>query len=188
MSESSANRVAEIAGWFAAHEDGNFLVNPPSNSTRVDGDPATARTILYLAKAHCRDRMHGLDDLPQPWATITRPGLPIVEDLEFLRGSGQPTRAYIGDGDPADLICFAWLREHLPIQWRGVCDELVRRHGNLRYSGIHIPLANAEQASLPLLERVCPDWRELLGPVCSSLLTSGFKIELEGANMKSWSF
>jgi len=32
-----------------------------------------------------------------------------------------------------------------------------------------------------LLQVLCPDYRQLLGPYCSSLLDAGFKIEVEGA-------
>jgi len=88
---------------------------------------------------------------------------------------------FVGDADPPDILVFSWLREYVPIRWHGVNDEFLVRHGNRDYGGIRIPLSDAERETVRKLPQFCPDFRELLGEYCSSLLDDGFKIELEGA-------
>ncbi len=45
-----------------------------------------------------------------------------------------------------------------------------------------IAAPDAERETVGKLPQFCPDFRELLGEYCSSLLDDGFKIELEGAS------
>jgi hypothetical protein len=42
-------------------------------------------------------------------------------------------------------------------------------------------MSETELEARKLLPDLCPDYRQLLGPYCSSLLDRGFKIEVEGA-------
>ena len=179
MSES---RIESIEQWFGSQEDGEFCAYPASHvSTRV-GDSATASTLIYTTKHHCLSRISGITGFQQPIATIARYGLPTINDLPFVRGSS-PTlaRIFIGDADPPDILVFCWLREHLPIVWHGVNDDFLDRHGNRDYRDIHIRMSDAEQQTAGDLSRFCPDYRDLVGEYCSSLLADGFKIELEGA-------
>jgi len=182
MNSASTNRIEAIESWFRANDDGDFCVCPSDHaSVRISGN-GDAQTVVYITKNHCLSRICGLTQLHQPVATLGRCGLPVNDDLPFVRGSATSvTRMFIGDADPPDLLAFAWLREHLPIEWHGVSDEFLVRHGNLNNARIQIRLSKSEMAAVPALTKFCPDFRDLLGPYCSSLLDNGFKIELEGA-------
>lgn len=141
-----------------------------------------AGTVIYTTKHLCLSRISGIAEFQQPVVTIARYGLPINDDLPFLHGSSPSVdRVFIGDADPPDILVFSWLREHLPIVWHGVNDEFLIRHGNRGDEGIRIRMSDAERETIPNLLCFCPDFRELLGEYCSSLLDGGFKIEVEGA-------
>jgi hypothetical protein len=78
-------------------------------------------------------------------------------------------------------MIFSWLREHLSIIWHGVNDKFLEIHGNRDIAWIRIKMSETELEARKLLPDLCPDYRQLLGPYCSSLLDRGFKIEVEGA-------
>jgi len=180
MSHAPASRADEIEAWFLAHDDGEFCVIPPDRPSARIGDPRNAGTIVYTTKPHCLSRIRNLCRLQQPIATVGRYGLPRGNDLPFIRGASL-YRIFLGDADPPDILAFAWLCEHLPIQWYGVNDDFLAQHGTRNFDPIRIPLSGAERETVPVLPRLCPNFHELLGEYCSSLLDSGFKIELEGA-------
>ncbi len=178
----SSQIVESIEDWFRCHDDGQFSANTKRvRSTRI-GNCELAATIIYTTKHLYLSRVKGIESLPQPIATIGRYGLPINDDLWFVRGSTKlSTRIFIGDADPPDILVFAWLREHFPIEWHGVNDEFLKHHGNRDRDSITIRMSQNELASIPNLKRLCPDFRDLLGEYGSSLVDGGFKIELEGA-------
>lgn len=180
MNQASQDRVDEIEAWFLAHKDGEFGVAPSDYASVRIGDAATARTIVYTTKHQCLRRIRDLSQLPEPIATLGRYGLPTDDDLPFVCRSS-PTRIFIGDCDPPDILVFAWLREHLPIVWHGVNDDFLERHGTRSLDWIRIPLSAAERKAVSVLPQLCPDFRTLLGKYCSSIIDDGFKIELEGA-------
>ena len=180
MNQASQNRIAEIEAWFLAHDDGEFAVAPSDYLSVRIGDAATARTIVYTTKHSCIARIRNLSQLPEPIAVLGRYGLPADDDLPFVSGSS-PTRIFIGDCDPPDLLVFAWLREHLPIVWHGVNDIFLERHGTRSLDWIRVPLSASERKTVSILPQLCPDFRGLLGEYCSSVIDDGFKIELEGA-------
>jgi hypothetical protein len=180
MNQASQDRLYEIEAWFLAHEDGEFAVARSDYSSVRIGDAATARTIVYTTKHQCLPRIRNLSQLLEPIATLGRYGLPAADDLRFVCGSS-PTRIFIGDCDPPDILVFAWLREHLPIVWHGVNDDFLEGHGTRSMDWIRIPLSVAERKTVSILPQLCPDFRELLGEYCSSVIDDGFKIELEGA-------
>ena len=182
MTRSSARRIKSIESWFRANEDDEFCECPPDHRSDRSGDHATARTVIYTTKSHCLPRIRGLKQFESPIATIGRYGLPSSRDLPFLQGASPLiNRIFLGDADPPDILVFAWLREHVPIRWDGVNDEFLVRHGNQDDDSIRIRLSDAERETVRKLPQFCPDFRELLGEYCSSLLGDGFKIELEGA-------
>lgn len=115
-------------------------------------------------------------------AVLGRYGLPAVADLPFVLGNS-PQRVFLGDCDPPDILIFVWLREHLPIVWHGVNDEFLERHGTRSFDEIRIPMSDAERATVSILPRLCPDFRQLVGEYCASILEDGFKIEIEGATI-----
>ena len=180
MSKDTRSRVIEIESWFRSHENGEFCVMPMERASIWDGSTNEAKTIIYTTKHHCLPRIKGLSELPPPVATISRGGLPVADDLRRLNGQAQ-TRIFIGDADPPDLLAFAWLREHVPFAWHGVNDAFLNRHATRDLDCIRIKLSTDEQETVPQLGRFCPDYRELLGEYCASLIDAGFKIELEGA-------
>jgi hypothetical protein len=85
----------------------------------------------------------------------------------------------LGDADSADLLIFAWLRERLPIDYRGLGDELLIQCGVELCDNLTIPLTESEVAALPLVMNCVGDLQSQLGPWCSALLSSGRKIEIE---------
>jgi hypothetical protein len=180
MVDSSATRIDQIESWFRMHDDGDFSVLPSDHPSSQIGNFANARTIIYTTKRHCVARIKGLSQFGEPIATIGRYGLPIRGDLPLLRGSVQ-SPIFIGDCDPPDLMIFSWLREHLPIVWHGVNDQFLDIHGNRDFAWIRIKMSESESEATRLLQDLCPDYRQLLGHYCSSLLDAGFKIEVEGA-------
>ena len=181
MSADSQNLVAAIERRFREHEDGEFSIVPSEVPSVRVGDGLTARTLIYTTKQHCLSRIE-VGELVQPVAFLGRYGLPGRVDLDWLRGGSQEvSRLFVGDADPPDLLIFAWLREHFSIRWEGVSDDFLKARG---YGGdpcIQIRLAESERAATGELARLCPDYRELVGPSCASLLERGLKIELEGA-------
>jgi hypothetical protein len=179
MAEPSASRIDQIESWFYTHDDGDFVVLPSEYSSVQIGDLASAKTIVYTTKKHCVPRIKGLSRFGGPIATIARYGLPLLSDLVLLRGLSQ-SRIFIGDSDPPDLLIFAWLREHIPIVWHGVSDDFLVHHGTRDMPSIRIVMSDSEVEACRHLPDLCPDYRQLLGPYCSSLLEGGFKIEVEG--------
>lgn len=175
------DRVGAIEKWFREQEDGDFSIASPEIPSVRGGDCLAARTLIYTTKQYFLPRIE-ISAFLQPVATLARYGLPSRDDLDYLRGGcSEMSRHFIGDADPPDLLVFAWLREHLPIQWAGVSDDFLSSHFYDGYPGIHIRLSDSERAAVAELGRFCPDYRELLGDSCASLLESGMKIELEGA-------
>ena len=175
------NRVAAIEEWFREHEDGDFSIVPVEIPSARDGDSLAARTLIYITKQSCLPRIE-VGAFVQPVATLARYGLPSLDDLDYLRsGCSEVSRLFFGDADPPDLLVFAWLREHVPIQWAGVSHDFLNSRSYDGNPGIHIRLSDSERAAIAELGRLCPDYRGLVGKSCASLLDIGMKIELEGA-------
>jgi hypothetical protein len=178
--QSSKERVDAIEAWFHSHDDGDFGIAPDGyDSVRV-GNPMLAKTVIYTTKNACLSRVRSLSQLPSPMAVIGRYGLPTVDDLPFVFGSS-PSRIFIGDCDPPDILIFSWLREHLPIVWHGVNDNFLELHRTRFIEWIWIPMSVSEREAVSLLPELCPDYRKLIGDYCASVLEDGFKIEIEGA-------
>ena len=180
MHHDRPTRCSEIADWFRTHEDGEFCIVPPEQPLMSDGIWCEALTLLYAMKPFCLSRIRGLSELPQPISAMGGPGLPAYHELPHVPRSVQK-HIFVGDADPPDLMVYAWLREHLAIEWYGVSDDFLIRHGTRISERITIPLSDAERAAVTQLHRFCPDYRMLLGPSCAALIESGFKIEVEGA-------
>lgn len=175
-------RLARIEEWFYRGEDSDFTVLPSTVPSQLLGNFELANTIIYTTKQHCLSRIPGISESPNPIASVGRYGLPVLVDLPLFRGNSV-TRLFIGDADPVDLLVFSWLREHVPFVWYGINDLFLEKHGTQDISQIHLRLSESEGLVRPHLQAICPDYRELLGPYCSSLIDNGYKIELEGAIM-----
>ncbi len=164
--------TTQIESWFRRQDDGEFAILMPDQFER-QGDVESAATIVYTTKPACVSRMQ-LAATGSAIAIAGGYGLPDAAALETL-----PKHAewrFVGDADPPDLLIFAWLRTHHPIQWRGVCDAMLPANS----SAITIAQSPSERAAVPLLNSLCPDYRDLIGPRCAALLAEGQKIELEG--------
>ena len=182
MTPTSRNPVEAIETWFRAHEDGEFGILPPDHASALRGERRAARTIIYTTKPHCLSRIISLSGFPQPIAMIGRYGLPATTDLAFFDDLAERASCvFVGDADPPDILVFAWLKEHIPIAWSGVNDEWLLPRDKCDLAAISIPMSNAEKSTVPELSSFCPGFRDMLGECCSSLLDSGFKIEVEGA-------
>ena len=182
MTPTASNRVRQIESWFHDHEDGEFVVVPSERPSSLVGDRSVSRTVIYTTKVLALGRNLRAFDVAPPILLVGRYGLPISTDLIHLNGLPAGTHCYFaGDADPPDLMAFAWLREHAPIGWLGVSDELLNRSPTADRSWMEIPMSDAENQAVRKLPGLCPDYRDLVGPHCSATLDRGFKIELEGA-------
>ncbi len=180
MKTSSQDRINAIEAWFQSHDDGDFARMPEEHLSTRSGDFNTAKSILYMTKPGCLPRIKLLLHVLQPLAVIGRYGLPDMRDMPLIQDSSS-TIIFIGDADPPDILVYAWLREHAKIAWMGVSDSFLDQHGNHAPPAIRLPLSDTEREVLKHLDKLCPDYRMLVGEFCASLLDAGVKIELEGA-------
>lgn len=183
MNQASQERIDAIEAWFVARDDGDFGVAPPGYCSMRTGDAVLARTVVYTTKHQCLSRVRSLPLLATPVAVLGRCGLPTVADLPFVFGTS-PSRIFIGDCDPPDILIFAWLREYVPMVWHGVSDEFLELHRTRSIDWIRIPMSESERETVAILPKLCPDFRKLIGEYCASNLDDGFKIELEGATIE----
>lgn len=180
--------VGTIERWFDDNRDGEFVRCERMEPYSIIG-PTTTSLILYSPKLRCVLRaIEHADDLSM--AVISRYGLPQSEDVAWMRTlvAGRELM-FLGDADPPDLLLFAWLRAHLPMRFLGVSDRLLESLGGKPGGGNAMPLSADEKDALIVVEQTCPEFRELVGPFCASLLDNGFKIELEaaiGRSANSW--
>ncbi len=184
MARTSTNRQREIESWFHDHEDGEFAVLPAEHPSTVVGDRVVSRTVIYTTKLHCLVQNVEAFSVARPVMMLGRCGLPLPSDLIHLAEFAIDASChFVGDADPPDVLAFAWLREHVAIGWLGVNDALLNGAQNSENAPTALSMSAAERAAMEVLPVLCPDFRELLGPYCSSVLDRGFKIELETAMM-----
>lgn len=161
-------------------EDGDFFIARRIDSFDVIPPMVDSDTVLYCTKKHCISRFIHLLDAPPSFRAISRYGLPSEEDVDWLRDQvGQRRFLFWGDADPADLLHFAWLREHLQIEHVGMSDQLLSKCKVAVEDNYTIELRQSELAALPLVTECLGDLAELLGPLCAGLLNAGRKIEME---------
>lgn len=172
----------KIRDWFATHEDdqGDFFVATRDRPFSVIPPTAGIKEIMYCTKQHCLRRL--LRDLGGQlhMAAVMRGGLPSSDDVEWLRGQvGSQRMLFLGDADPCDLLTYALLREHLPIDYVGVSDGLLLRCGVDLDESLTIQLVPPEIEALSLIVECLGDLESQLGPWCAGLLSLGRKIEME---------
>jgi hypothetical protein len=170
----------QIATWFSDHGDGEFVCAAVGDAYAIGGSENETGRVLYTTKPTTLAHVLRRHDLAMRVPTIGRYGLPNEQDvtklLSFARG--RPF-AFLGDADPVDLLIFAWLRSHLPIEYVGINYSLIEMLGVEIDETTAIPLCESELSSMPLLAVTCPDYRDLLGPQVAQLLDSGSKLEIE---------
>lgn len=182
----AADILKRIEEWFAQPCDGGefWQCEPTDEFTVVGPVPESAdTTYVYSTKPHCvtfAKREHReFDGL----GFIGRYGLPRAKDVAWIRRVLDGRRmAFLGDMDPVDLMTFAWWRAMLApgqVAFLGVGDGYLDRLGIEIPEHYMIPLAADELRAMPVLELVCPDYRELVGDRCSARLDTGLKIEVE---------
>jgi hypothetical protein len=180
MTSSSHDRVAKIEAWFHSYNDGEFTVLSDDERSKFFCEFEPAETVAYLTKSHCRSCLEFTPEIVHPLTVVARYGLPRSDDLAVLR-TGSAKRLFFGDTDPVDVFIYAWLREHMPIDWHCVNDRFLHLDSTNHLSHYHIRLTESEAAAVAILPDIIPEYRELLGPYCSSFFDRGFKIELESA-------
>lgn len=181
-----------IRDWFEQHDDddGDFCIAPRSVPFDVVPPKNATDTVLYCTKQHLIHKLlHELDDEKQgdeklenwpPFATVLRYGLPSESDIAWLAATtGSRRLLFLGDADPADLLIYAWLRERLTIEYRGLSDALLEKCGVPFENRLTIEMKPAERAAMPLVMHHLGDLPATLGPWCGGLLAAGRKIELE---------
>jgi hypothetical protein len=172
----------QIQEWFETHEDGDgdFFISPSGYPFSVIPPKADTESIVYCTKQHCLlELVRELGD-DHTVAAVMRGGLPSVEEADWLSSMvGSRRLLFLGDADPADLLIFAWLREHLPVQHVGLSDRLLRQCGVESRDNLTIALSEPEVSALPLVTQCLGALMGYLGPRCSRLLFSGRKTELE---------
>lgn len=171
-----------IRDWFASHQngDGDFFVAAGCDPFTVIPPRSTNNTIIYSTKKHNVLRLaHDLGS-ELAFGAVLRCGLPSSEDIDWLRTFvGSRRLIFLGDADPADLLTFALLREHLPIEYIGLTDQLLTKAEVEPGDHLTIALSDSEAAALPLLSDCFGELSSHLGYWCSSLLSSSRKIEVE---------
>jgi hypothetical protein len=171
-----------IESWFRAHEDGEFCQSPLDCPFELANVSSSCRTLIYTTKRHCVRRLIEVSGANARVGMIGRYGLPCKDDVErIVNLKGDRMCIFLGDADPPDLLVFAWIRAHLPISWWGVSDAFLAAFGVEPTTNRTVRLSDSELLALAEVNELCPDFRDLLGPKCASLLDDGRKLELEGA-------
>jgi hypothetical protein len=170
----------DIRRWFLEHEDGDFVVPPRDHPYSVVPPSSPSQTIIYTTKprsllAPLTDR-----DAASTYGVIGRCGLPSESDVHWLRRVADGFNLlFVGDADPPDLLVFSWLRSRMSLSFRGLNDTLLKECGVALGDHITIRHSPGEAAAMPLAVQCIPDWESLLGPDCTTLMKSGWKIETE---------
>lgn len=172
--------IEAIEKHFHRLDDGDFGTLRSSHKSHSLDSLLSADALVYTTKVHCAPRARPLLSIHERLAFVGHYGLPTNEDLQLLWDAKRPIR-FLGDADPPDIMIYAWLRHQVPIEWLGVSDRFLAASGDPSIEPVKIPLSSSELASIDLVGKLVPEFREWLGPQCSSLWASGFKIELEGA-------
>jgi hypothetical protein len=171
-----------IRDWFEMNDgdESDCVIAPSGQPLSVVPPSHSADAILYCTKQH--PILNLFDDLggEPPFGTVLRYGLPSDADAEWLAVAANSRRLlFLGDADAADLLIYAWLREHLAIEYCGLRDTLLEKCGVPFEVHLTIPMNASELAALPLVEQCSGDLQSALGPWCGGLLSSGRKIEIE---------
>lgn len=177
--------VATLIEQFFAdqHDDGDFSIASHGASFSFVAPRGDGGRIIYTTKRHAVQSAFTEDDAPCDVGMIGRYGLPNRSDVPWLRRMlGDLELHFLGDMDPPDLMIFAWLRAALHpsvIVHFGVNDSLCERLRLTIPDNFTIPLSPSEQAALPLLAKLFPDFADTVGPVCAKRLHDGYKVEVE---------
>lgn len=163
------NRVAEF-------DDGELL--GPSLYTIWEPDTDKS-SVVYSTKYHAAIRLLGGDPV-EARPLNSHYGLPAVADLSWLRTLIRDRTVYfLGDFDPLDVLIFVAVREHLPMTYLSLTDNVLGNVANALGEGCTIGLSPQEQLAMQVLAEICPQYRALIGPTCAALWEVGRKLELK---------
>ncbi|GEM_PF-2409708 len=152
-------------------------------------DAKRPRALVLTTKRSWIDWAGG--DLPNDLLVLQHYGLPVPQQIRFIRGLCQDagtTAIFVGDLDPLDLLIYAAWRlgpsrlqgrggDGVSIEYGGIRDTW-RTRGNRR---LQIEMHPFERELWPFVRQLLPNVEALIGPRCFALLEAGRKIELEGA-------
>lgn len=176
----SIEAIERIVKRFIEHDDGEFTRCEPGQLGSIREPTAGTRQVVYATKPSSCLRLLDQSNNGEAVAAAGCYGVPPNDGVAWLRAFAKDrTVFFLGDADPVDLLTFAWLRFQMPIIYLGINDSLVQSAGMTLENRFTIPLSDSEVLAMPLLAEVCPDYSELLGPQCSTLLESGRKLEVE---------
>ena len=158
---------------------------------------STCRKALFLTKRGWFDIGLSLaGEIPADVAVLQRYGplaAPQKQLLELVVEHLAAPLFFVGDLDPTDLATYATLvsgngpRSKLSkASYLGIGDEWLKLcEGDSRampLAACTIPLDAGERRALDRLQALAIDWRKIVGKRSMKLLTSGVKLELEGAS------
>ncbi len=173
--------AAEIERWFRDHPDGEFVRSPQDAPMVLDDSASNSRFVVYTTKHTISqqfvDRGFPRDKRP---GLIGRYGLPSEKEISRLPVIvGDRQLCFLGDFDPPDLLVFAWLRSHMDVSHIGVNDVFLETLDFPIDERWLIQLSDSERQSSDLIDRLIPDFRDLVGANCAALVDRGYKLELE---------
>lgn len=177
------NRLEE---WFTqadGHDD--FWRCGPADPFTVVWPKGTGgdETFVFATKSHpileSKQAYREFDGI----GLLSRSGVPQAKDVEWVRRllDGR-SMVFLGDMDPVDLLSFAWWRASLgaeQVEYLGVSDRYLDRLEAKIPHNYTVSLSAWEIRALDVLEAVCPEYRDLVGPNGAAILADGRKIELE---------
>lgn len=163
-----------------------------------EGEGKPRRLFFFTKDILCRSWWR---PLPKDVVALVHYGIPTPLHLDMIREWIERVGGcihFIGDLDPMDLMVFAALRsadpslravnrQRIEICYAGINDdwlELCRRRtrrGLARDPGA-IVMPAIEREHLEIVDELLSDLEALIGSRCLELLTSGYKLELEGAS------
>jgi hypothetical protein len=174
-----------IEAWFAANCDGEFVIGEDAGRYSVVAPRNKNAQIIFTTKAPLVAAAIERSSRRAELGMIARQGLPAESDMDWLRAVvGRGKLWFLGDMDPPDLMVFACLRHRMPemqIAYLGVSDAYLSAPQVDLPKPFIMQYTASERRSLTTLAAVFPDFRQVIGPKCASLLDQENKIELEAA-------
>lgn len=154
--------------------------------------------IIYTTKIDWLARLtKGLAEVPGDIAVVWKCGPLGAGHRAVVRAVAADLNApirFVGDLDPLDLVTYATMIDRseswpVPVSYFGISDawieqcerDLASRPG-MSLRSVSIPMEGEERAAWASIESSPLPWSDAIGQRTSALLTSGLKLELEGAS------
>lgn len=149
------------------------------------------KVVLLFTKPYLLRQWLEASALPEDVHAVVHYGLPSKAVFKHLDRSLLPLRArlvFVGDLDPMDLSVYLEYRRRTQLapvfggiddQWLQLCERWPRGDHSLRRS--MIAMEPVERSHMALVRQHVPELDRLVGARAAAVLSSGYKIELEGA-------